>query len=225
VTDPGSHRRGRVFAFVILDGELLDSRYSVSWFGLPSALSFSLAFLSYTNHFFKKFKWHMYGAIGFAILFAAITFQLLRPNESQLVKLYYGNAELNGQTIDATYMPGKDERFAPGSFVLRDIRAEQMGRFPTDYVTVILYFSDKVICESGIYECHPIRGNEGFSAGFECTGLSAINPKESWPAPVFRGVAQGSLPNAIKARLEIFYRAARPAEANFTVNVRNVGTY
>jgi len=195
-------------------------RYSVSWFGLPSALSLSLTFLSYTKDFYMKFKWHIYGAIGFAALFAAITFHLWRPIELPLVKLYYGNAELDGQTIDATYIPGKDERSAPGRFVLRDIRAEQFGRFPTDEVTVILYFSDKVICESEVYECHPIRANEGFSAAFEWSGLSAINSKESWTAPVFRGVDQGSLPNAMRARLKIFYGESTPAVANFVVNVR-----
>ena len=121
---PGLPRREHFLALVSLGREHVDTRYSVSWFGWLGAFWLSLAFLSFSKHSFKEFKWQMCGAIGAAALFSAITFHLLRPNELQLVKLYYGNAELNGQTIDATLMPGKDERSGPRRFVLRDIRAE-----------------------------------------------------------------------------------------------------
>ena len=225
MTNPGFHGTEYTFAFISLGGERVALRYSMSLLVCLAAFLPPLAFLSRAKKSFKEIKWLSVGAIGLTALIAAIAFHLMLPNKSKSVRLYYGNAELNGQTIEVTYTPENDERSEPGTFVLKDIRAEQLGQFPTDEITIILYFSDKVICEPGLYECHPIPVNEGFSSGFRWDDLSPITPKRSWTAPPFRGIAQGSLPNAMKARLKIFYGEASPAVANFTINVRDVGTH
>ncbi len=80
--------RVHFLAVVSLDRERVDTRYSVSWFGWLGAFWLSLAFLGFSKHSFKEFKWQMCGVIGAAALFSAITFHLLRPNELQLLKLY-----------------------------------------------------------------------------------------------------------------------------------------
>lgn len=186
MTSPGLRGREYILAIVSLGGEYVAVRYSMGWLGWLAAFFLWLAFLTYTKDHFQEIKWQRYGTrVCSAALIAFITFHLTRPRELQSVILYYGNAELNGQTIDATYMPEKEERSAPGRFVLKDIRAEQIGRYPTRKVTLVWYFSDNVFCEPGDYACRPIAGDEGFSAGFQWGGLSPINPKEPWPVPVF----------------------------------------
>lgn len=180
-----------------------------------------MAILNYVKQYFMEFKWQTSAvAICSAVLIAVVTFQLTKPNKGPSVSLYYGNFGLNGQTIDATYISENHGRSAAGKFVLKDIRAEQNGRYRTSPVTVILYFSDRVTCEPGASECHRIAGKGGFLAGFEWSGLPPIDANKSWPVPVYKGIAQGSLPSAMKARLLIYYGETVPAEATFTVNVR-----
>lgn len=190
------------------------------------AVAFWLAFVSYTKKMDNQSRWQRYGLpIGVAVLFATIAFYLTKPKQAQAVSLYLGSAALNGQIIDATYTPGSSERSSPGIFVLKGIRADQNGRYPTDPVTVVLYFSDKVICKPLVSSCHLVSGTDGFAQGFQWSGLPPISPGVSWIVPPFIGAAQGSFPNVMRARLEIYYGRSMPVRANFSVAVRNVGTY
>lgn len=197
----------------------------ISWLEWLAAFLLWLVFVNYARHYLKEFKWQKYGVyLCSAALIGAVTYHLTKPGKSQSVSLYYRNSELEGQMIDATLMPEGNNRSEPGRIVLQDIRAETSGRFPTEKATVILYFSDQVMCEPGAKECHPVAGRDGFLEGFLWNDLPPINPKETWSMPVFKGTVPGSLPKMMKARLKIFYGEAIPAEATFTVSVQNLGT-